>query len=377
MKSPWLLAFLFASTLSAADYHIYFGSYTQGSSTSKGIYVTRFNDQTGQCSAPELAAQVENPSFLAVHPNGGFIYSVGEASVPGFKGGAVSAWKRDGATGKLSAQGDARDSLAAGPCHINLDPSGRSAVVANYSGGSTVSYQVKEDGSLTEAVSHILHSGSSVNAKRQKEPHAHSANFSADGKFVFVADLGIDQVISYSVDPSTAKLSRQSQVSLPAGCGPRHLSFHPNGKVAFTNGELLMNVTSLDYDAASGGFTPLETISCMPKDYVLSDKDSTAEVLTHPNGRYVYVSVRGQNQISRLSYDAETRKMQHLGNTPSGGKTPRNFALDPSGRWLFAAHQGTPRVVIFAVNQDTGGLTPSGQELSVDACVCVRFVPIK
>jgi 6-phosphogluconolactonase len=376
MKLLWLFTCLLTPTVIAAEYDVYFGTYTKGKSTSKGIYVSRFNNETGACTEPTLAAEVSNPSFLAVHPDHRFIYSVGEISIPGFKGGGVCAWQRDATTGKLTAVGKVQDSLGAGPCHINLDPTGRCAVVANYAGGSIVSYKVNADGSLSEAVSFIQHTGSSVNPNRQKEPHAHSANFSADGKHVLVTDLGTDEIISYEVDAATARLTAKHKVQVPAGSGPRHLSFHPTGKVAFTNGEMLLNVTSMNYDAAAGSLKLIETMNCLPADIPFNIKHSTAEILVHPNGKFIYVSVRGHDSISRLSYNASTQKMQYLGNTPSGGKIPRNFTLDPSGRWLFAAHQITPQVVIFAIHPDTGELNPTSKELAVNACVCVRFVPL-
>jgi 6-phosphogluconolactonase len=367
---------LLTSVATAENYLVYYGCYTNAKTGSKGIYVSRFNSNSGDWTAPELAGETGSPSFLAVHPGKGQLYSVGEVSTPGQQGGGVTAWKIDSTSGRLS-QINQVSSVGGGPCHINIDPTGQAAVVANYGGGSTASYSIKADGSLTEAASFHQHTGSSVNAKRQSAPHAHSANFSPDGKHVFIADLGLDQVKVYALDAAAGKMAEHGHVAVPAGSGPRHFAFHPNGKVAFTNGEMLLNVTSFSYDAAAGALKAIETVSCLPAGTEMSPKYSTAEVVVHPSGKFVYVSLRGHDTIARFSFDEAVNKLTHLGNTPSGGKIPRNFALDPTGQWLFAAHQDSHNVVLFSVDQATGDLKPAGKEQKVGGCVCVRFVPLK
>ena len=173
------------------------------------------------------------------------------------------------------------------------------------------------------------------------------------------------------------KTSSHGSVSVPPGSGPRHFAFHPSGKFAFTNGEMLLNVTSLRYDAEQGALTPIETVSCLPEGEAFSDKYSTAEVVVHPNGKFVYCSIRQHDTIARFAFDESTGKLLHLGNTKSGGNIPRNFNLDPTGNWLFAAHQNSHNVVLFKVNTETGDLTPAGKEQRVGGCVCVRFVPVE
>jgi 6-phosphogluconolactonase len=358
----------------AEDYWVYYGSYTGKGSESKGIYVSSFNAKTGDWTRPEVAAETGSPSFLAVHPSAPYLYSVGESSGGGMKGGSVCAWKRDTATGKLTPISQPVDSVGAGPCHIQLDPSGQTVAVANYGGGSLASYRVAEDGSLSPAVSFVQHEGSSVHPKRQTGPHAHSVNFSPDGKYAFVADLGMDQIRSYTVDAATAQLTPHRQMALPPGSGPRHFCFHPSGQVAFTNGELLLNVTSMDYTAGTGLLTPIQTVSCLPEGDAFSDKYTTAEVVAHPSGKFVYVSVRGHDSIARYSYDAVAKKLQHQGNTPSGGQVPRNFAIDPSGRWLMAAHQKSHHVSLYEIDPATGDLMPTWKTMSVPAGCCVKFV---
>ena len=367
-----LLASAFSAT--AANYLVYYGCYTNAKTGSKGIYVSRFNSDTGDWSAPELAGETGSPSFVAIHPGGKYLYSVGEISAPGQKGGGVVAWSIDKSTGKLTKINQVT-SVGDGPCHVNVDPSGKVAMVANYGSGSAASYAIKDDGALSDAVSFHQHEGSSVNAKRQKGPHAHSANFSQDGKYAFIADLGLDKVMIYGVQPD-GKTTPHGAVSVPPGSGSRHFSFHPSGKFAFCNGEMLLNVTSFRYNADKGALSAIETVSCLPEREAFSEKYSTAEVVAHPNGKLVYCSLRSHDTIARFAFDESTAKLKHLGNTPSGGKIPRNFALDPSGKWLFAAHQDSHNVVLFKVNTDTGDLTPAGKEQTVGGCVCVRFLAV-
>ncbi len=370
-----LTGFASLSSLSlAADFFIYYGTYTNRQSDSKGIYVSRFNTESGEWAAPQLAGETGSPSFLAVHPSQKYLYSVGEMSQPGQTGGAVTAWSIDRSTGMLTKINQV-SSVGGGPCHINLNPKGDLAMVANYGGGSAVSYEVKADGSLSEAVSFHQHEGSSVNERRQKAPHAHSANFSPDGRFAFIADLGVDKVFIYKVGAAGATTAHGS-VAVPPGSGPRHFAFHPSGQFAFTNGELLLNVTSFKYDAQQGALTALETVSCLPEGVPFSDKYSTAEVVAHPSGKFVYCSVRQHDSIARFRFDETAGTLHYQGNTASGGNIPRNFSLDPSGKWLFAAHQNSHNVVLFKVDQETGDLKATGKEQPVSACVCVRFVAV-
>ncbi len=369
-----LVLALASTAASAADCLVYYGCYTGEKSGSKGIYVSRFNSDSGDWTAPGLVGETSSPSFVAIHPSKKYLYSVGEISSPGQKGGGVTAWKIDQSTGKL-AKINQVSSVGNGPCHVNVEKTGKLAMVANYSSGSDASYSIGQDGSLSEAVSFHQHEGSSVNPKRQSGPHAHSVNFSPDGQRAFVADLGLDKVLIYNIG-ADGKTNLHGFASVPPGSGSRHFCFHPSGKFAFCNGEMLLNVTSFRYDAAQGQLAPIETVSCLPQGEALTEKYSTAEVVAHPSGKFVYCSIRGHDTIARFSFDEGTGKLMHLGNTPSGGKTPRNFAVDPSGKWLFAAHQDSHNVVLFKVNAETGELTPSGQEQRVGGCVCVRFLAL-
>ena len=373
------LAFTFvalAATAFAGDnFLVYYGTYTGAKTGSKGIYVSKFNAASGILGKPELADETGSPSFLAIHPSKKYLYSVGEMAVPGQKGGGVTAFSVELPSGKLTKINQV-SSVTGGPCHINLDATAGMAMVANYGGGSCASYQVKNDGSLSEAVSHHQHTGSSVNEKRQAAPHTHSVNFSPDNRFALVCDLGLDKVLIYKIDPATGKSESHGEGKVPAGGGPRHLAFHPNGKFVFVNNEITLTETVFAWDAAKGTLTEVETVSTIPEADRSHSGLSTAETRVHPNGKFVYVSNRGHDTIAVFSCDPATGKLKLLENVNCEGKTPRNFNLDPTGKWLIAAHQGSNSIALFKVDAETGKLTFSGTKHEVGAPCCVRFLAL-
>ena len=380
MKTSLLSLIVAAATIAtstAADGPlVYFGTYTKGKSKSEGIYVSRLNPKTGELSAPELAGKVTNPSFVAIHPNHRFLYSVSEVATEGGKpGGAVTAFSIDQTTGKLTEL-NAESSGGAGPCHLSVDPSGKVVIVANYGGGSCASLAVAEDGSLKPASSFIQHEGSSINPRRQKEPHAHSANTSPDGRFAFVADLGIDKIKTYSLDAEAATLTPHGETQITPGSGPRHFAFHPSGKFAWVINELSLSVTGFRYDAEKGMLTEIQSISTIPDADRNREGLSTAEIQAHPSGKFVFGSNRGHDTIAVYQVDEATGQLTFVEVEPIRGETPRNFGIDPSGRFLLAAGQASNTISVFAIDPKTGELTDTGHGISVDAPVCVRFLPL-
>lgn len=351
---------------------VYFGTYTR--QKSKGIYVARLEAATGKLTAPELAAEVPNPSFLAVHPNRRFLYAVSEMG-GGQKGGAVSAFAIDATSGKLTFLNRA-SSGGSGPCHLVVDKTGKNVVVVNYNSGSVAVLPLEEDGRLREASSFVQHKGSSVNPKRQQGPHAHSVNLSADNRFAVVADLGLDQVLVYRFDAVKGTITPNEPpfTAVKPGSGPRHFAFHPQGKFAYVINELASTVTAFAYDAARGVLKEVQTITTLPADF--SGVNYCAEVQVHPSGKFVYGSNRGHNSIAVFRVDAKKGTLTPVEQTPTQGKTPRNFGIDPTGTWLLAAHQDSDNVVAFRIDAKTGRLTPTGQTLEVGAPVCVKFVPL-
>jgi 6-phosphogluconolactonase len=348
------------------EYIAYAGTYTR-SDKSKGIYAWRFHPANGKVTAVGLVAETASPSFLAVHPNRKFLYAVNEVSnFEGKRTGSVSAFAMDTRTGQLKLL-NAVSSRGDGPCHLALDPSGKWLFAANYNGGSVAEYPVHDDGTLGEASAFVQHVGSSVNRQRQAGPHAHSTVLSPNGKSVYVADLGLDQILSYKVGGLTP--NDPPYIKIAQGAGPRHLAFTPNGRYAYVMTEMTASVVAFRYEG--GKFEELQTLPTAE----LSSNISGAEIAVHPNGRFVYSSTRGANTIGVFAIDADRGTLTPVERTPSGGQTPRNFAIDPTGAYLFAANQDSDNVVVFRIDPRSGKLSPTGDMLDAFAPVCVIFVP--
>jgi 6-phosphogluconolactonase len=361
----------------AAEHFVYFGTYTGG--ISKGIYVSRLDSATGKLSAPELAAETRNPSFLAVHPTKKFLYAVGEVSdAQGKRAGAVNAYALDAKTGKLTALNQ-QTSGGSGPCHVSVDATGQCVLVANYGSGSIAALPIRADGSLGEAATTIQHKGSSVNPQRQTRPYAHFIVPSPDNRFVLACDLGLDKVLLYQLAAATAKLTPNDPAfgALPPGSGPRHLAFSPDGKFVHVINEMKLTITTFVYDVKTAAMTELQTVSTLPAEYPATSKDSCAQILVHPSGKFVYGSNRGHDSIAVFIVAAGSGKLTLVQNESTQGKTPRNFAIDPSGRWLLAENQNSDSIVVFEIDAATGKLKPTGQTLTVGSPVCAVFVTAK
>ena len=374
-----LASAVFITSAAAGDnYFVYFGTSTNAKNGSEGIYVARFNSERGELTNPELAAKAGNPGFLAIHPSKKYLYSIGDIAGPdGKKAGGISSFSIDVQTGHLTLLNQS-SAVGNGPCHVNLDATGRMAVLANYGSGSVASYLIASDGSLSAPVSFIQHEGSSIDPKRQAGPHAHSVNFSPDNRFAYACDLGLDKVLIYKVEPETGKMTPNEPAfaKTPEGGGPRHLAFHPSGKFVFVNNEMSMTETSFAYDAGTGGLTEIATVSTLPESDQGKKGFSTAETLAHPSGKFVYVSNRTHDTIAVLSCDPESGKLTLVQNVPVEGQIPRNICLDPSGKWLIAAHQNSGTAALFKVNQNDGRLSFTGRKVKVPGSICVRFLPI-
>ncbi len=310
---------------------VYFGTYTKAN-VSEGIYTATLDLKTGVLTKPELAVVTGNPSFLAIAPSGKFLYAVGEGGV----GGGVSAFaiNPDGKLTLLNRQ----EGGGKGPAHISIDSTGKHVAVANYGSGSVAILPIGEDGKLAPASSTIQHEGSSVNPARQKGPHAHSIYFDKTNKYVVSADLGLDKVLVYKFAAGKLTPNDPPSVSAKPGAGPRHFAFHPDGKHAFVINEMDSTLTSFSWDEAKGTLTTIETLSTLPAEH---KGNSTAEVVVHPSGKFVYGSNRGHDSIAGFAFDGG--KLKAIGHTPVGGKTPRNFNIDPTGQFLIAGHQGSAR----------------------------------
>jgi 6-phosphogluconolactonase len=357
------------------EFLVYVGTYT--GPKSKGIYAYRFDAATGGLVSLGLAAETVNPSFLAIHPSRRFVYAANEiGNYQGQKSGAVSAFARDGRTGKLTFLNEVA-SRGADPCHLVVDKTGKNLLVANYSGGNVAVFRVLDDGRLGEASAFVQHVGSSVNPERQRGPHAHSINLSPDNRFAIAADLGLDELLVYRFDPTKGSLTANTPAfaKVNPGAGPRHFAFHPSGKFAYVISEMQSTVTAFAYDAARGVLRELQTISTLPKDF--AGENYTAEVQVHPSGKFLYGSNRGHDSIAVFAIDAAKGTLTFIERVPTQGKWPRNFGIDPTGAYLLAANEKSDNVVVFRIDPQTGRLTSTGQVLAVGSPVCVKFVTAK
>jgi len=361
---------LSASALGLGDkpmttkYHAYFGGYTGGKAGGKGIMVADFDTATGKLSDPTLAAEVGSPSFLALHPNGKTLYAVGEGG--GKDGGPVYAFAVE-SDGKLTKKNDLL-SGGSGPCHVSIDAAGKFATVANYGGGSTAIFSLNDDGSLKARTAFVQHVGSSANKSRQSGPHGHCSFFDETGTFVLTADLGLDKVLVFKLNRDDGSIALIASIDLPPGSGPRHFHLAPGNKTAFICGELdsTVHVASLDFAAKS--FKIVQTLSTLPEP---TPGNSTAECRIHPNGKFVYVSNRGHNSIA--AFRLEDGKLTAIGHAKGEFKIPRNFNLDPSGKWMLVAGQENSVVEVFAVGTD-GLPKATGTVVSTPSPVCIRFL---
>lgn len=348
-------------------YRVYVGTYTSGAS--EGIYLFELDRVSGALEPKGLAAKTANPSFLALGPGNRRLYAVGELDA----NGGVSAFAVDAATGKLELL-NRQPSGGRGPCHLCVDPSGRHVLVANYSSGSAAVLPIASDGSLAEPRSVVQHEGSGPDPKRQQGPHAHSVHLDAAGRFAFVADLGLDRIFIYRFDASKGTLGPHDPPSahMAPAAGPRHLAFHPSGRYVYVNNEMGCTVTAFKYDAERGTLSELQVIGTLPEDW--REPNTTAEILVHPSGKFLYCSNRGHDSIAIFTIDPTTGRLTAAGHQSTSGATPRNFGIDPAGQWLIAANQKSDTLQVFRIASESGRLEPAGSPVPVPTPVCVKFV---
>jgi 6-phosphogluconolactonase len=354
-------------------YLAYVGTYTT-KQESKGIYAFNFNPATGEFTPIGLVAETTDPSFVAVHPNGKYLYAVNEVGdFNGQKSGAISSFEIDRKSGKLKLLNQV-STHGAGPCYVSLDKDGRFVLVANYDGGSVATFEIEPDGSLSLAKGFVQHSGSGTDKERQEGPHAHWIGVSPDNRYALVADLGLDDVLVYKFDDVQGKLTPHTPpyTQVKAGSGPRHLAFAPNGKFAYLVTEMASTVVAFSWNAEKGTLNTLQTLPMLPKDY--NGVKEAAEITVHPNGKFVYASNRGSaNSIVAFKVDGAKGTLTPIGIYPSGGKIPRHFTIDPTGKFLIAANADSNNIVTMKIDENTGALTPTGKEVSVPAPQCVTF----
>jgi 6-phosphogluconolactonase len=357
---------LASSFLQAADPLVYVGTYTRNGS--RGIYAFRF--QSSGKLVPIGLAESNSPSFLAEHPNHKFLYAVNEAG----REGRVSAFAIDAKSGKLTPLNDV-SAGGSGPCHLVVDKTGKWLSVANYGDGSMAIMPVHPDGKLGEPAQVIKNTGTVHLPQRQRGPHGHAVAFSPDNKFLLLADLGLDKIFVYKFDATTGKLTPNDPDGgkVEPGQGVRHFVFHPNGRTVFAINEIGNTVTAFHWDPAKGTLTSYQSVPTLPAAF--KGTNNTAEIVVSKSGAHVYGSNRGHDSIALFAVDKSKLTLTPMDHTPTLGKTPRNFTLDPSGKFLLAANQDSSDITIFKVHPNSGQLTPVGQPVKdAPVPVCILFV---
>jgi 6-phosphogluconolactonase len=371
------LFFLLLSGISGytQQFYLFVGTYTEGSfqnGASKGIYVYRFNAATGDMTAVGSVA-TDNPSYLALSPDGNFLYAVNETD--GAKPGGVSAFSFDKQTGKLTFL-DKQASGGDDPCYVTVDKHRKWVMVANYGGGNYSALPIRTDGSLGAATETIRDQGSGPNKARQEKAHVHSTILSPDERYLSVCDLGTDKVtiLRFDYTETRTPLVRDSAVNLQPGSGPRHTVFCPGKPYAYIIDELSGTVDAFHY--SDGKLTPVQRISSHPVGY--HGDIGSADIHISPDGRFLYASNRGDaNSLAIFAIDPATGKLRLVGSQPAMGRTPRNFMIDPTGNWLLVANQNGKNVVLFRIDRKTGLLTDTHKRIELAAPVCLKMEPVK
>ncbi|MCA9190074.1 MAG: lactonase family protein [Pirellulaceae bacterium] len=346
--------------------HVWFG--TRGEQ-SEGIYVARFDVQHGTLTAPQLAARIAAPGFLAMNPQGTRLYSV--CQIPDAPGG-VAAFAIQPDTGALTPI-NTHSTGAVGPCHLSVTPDSASLLVACYAGSAIGVLPLAENGAILRLSQTVPHKGSSVHPNRQQEAHPHWIATDPTGQFAMVPDLGTDRVMIYQRDASRQLLNAVGAGVLPPGSGPRHLAFHPNGRWCYTSNELLLTVTGFRWDLATAKLEAIETVDALPLAQRKEDFTSMSEIRMHPSGRFLYAGLRGHDTIAVMAIDPSDGRLKLIENEPIRGSWPRNFAIDHTGRWLLAAGAESNTVSVFAIDPDSGRLTFTRNTINVPGPICVLF----
>jgi 6-phosphogluconolactonase len=359
-----------------AERLVYIGTYTKATnqnSTSQGIYAFKFDDASGALTPMGVAAETPSPSFLTASADGRFLFAVNELQTyEGAPGGSATSFAVDKATGKLTEL-SVQATKGSGPCHLVLDQTGRYLAVANYGGGSYSLFPVGADGKLQPATAVVAGDKTTVgDPPTQVKPLGHAVAFDATNRFLVTSDKGLDKLLVFRFDAAKGTLTPNDPAfgALPARTGPRHFGFHPSGQWVFSLGEQGINITTFAWNATTGALKPLSSVPTRPAEVT---SGSTAELEVHPTGKFVYASNRGHDTIAAFSVGANGA-LTLVEYEPTRGKTPRSFAIDPTGRWLIAANQNTGDLSVFSLDQTTGALSPVGELSKAPVPVSVLFI---
>ena len=367
---PFILLLVLALwSANAADMYVYFGTHRSGPGI--GFSLAHFDADTGVLTRPEFIMEAVEPAFFVIHTDGRHLYTCNSGKTTG----SVSAYEIDPRTGKLTFLNQ-KPAGGADPSYITLDKTGRYALVANYQGGNIAALAINSDHSLGDRTGFAQHTGHSVNPDRQTRPFAHSIIVEPSNRYALVADLGVDKVFVYRFNEKHGSLTPNDPpfATVKPGSGPRHVKFHPNGQWVYVINEMGCTITGFNWNAAKGSLTEFQTVSTLPAGF--TGTNTCAELVIHPNGRFLYGSNRGHDSLVVFAIDQATGKLTLVERVSSQGKWPRNFTFDPTGKWILCTNHNSNNAVVFRVDAGTGKLTQVGQPVDVPYPFCERFLPV-
>lgn len=345
---------------------------TGSGQVSKGIYYTQLNTKSGKLQPTSLAAEAEGPGFLAMHPKKPILYAVCSFA----KQPVVASYQisKKGNSSSLTLL-NAIEIGDGGSAHVSVDPTGHTLLTAQYGTGSVGVFALNEDGSIRERTQLVKHQGGSqVVPSRQEAPHAHWTGMSPDNRFAFVPDLGLDKVVIYRLDAANSKIEQHGFGVVPPGSGPRHMKFDKTGKYVLVLNEISLSIAVFEFDAKEGAMKAIETVPTVSAAELAKEQSpSASEIRIHPSNKFVYSANRGHDTISVFRFDENTGKLTPVERENARCATPRNFNLDPTGRWLLCGGQDSHTLGVFEVNQETGELAFNRSIVHSPAAICVLF----
>ncbi len=352
-------------------FNLFVGTFTHNTE-SEGIYIYEFNTKTGELKQKGNTKFSEDPAYLSIHQNGKWLYVANHTSEDSLMGsGRITAFEIDTNTWQLNKLNSVT-SYGAAPCYISIDGTGKYCFVANYNGGSVAIYSIQPNGKLSDSGKYIIHKGNGPHPN-QESAHAHMILPNIYNELVYASDLGSDKIYIYRIDTlNNSLVSANIDFSLTPGTGPRHMCFHPQNSWAYILGELNGTINFCSVDKESGSLSALQTIYTFDTTKILEPK--SADIHIHPNGKFLYASNRGKlNNIAIFSIDKETGELNYISSMPTKGKTPRNFIIDPTGKFLLVANQDSNDVIVFQIDNTSGKLIDTNIKVNIPKPVCLKF----
>jgi 6-phosphogluconolactonase len=355
----------------AAEPHVFISSFAAGEDGA--IHAFRLDPETGALEPLHRTTDVEHPFFMALSPDGRFLYAIHAMAFGGDEHEQAAAYEIEGPSGRLKLL-NRQSCRGSASCYLEVDATGRTLLAANYATGSVAALPIRADGSLGEAASFVQHAGSSVHPRRQTGPFAHSIIVSPDNRRAYAADLGLDKILAYCLDADSAKLSAAEQpfVRTPPGAGPRHLTFHPDGRHLYAINELSNSVTAFDYLADSGVLIERQTVSTLPDDF--EGESYCADVKVTPDGRFLYGTNRGHDSIAVYTV-GDGGTLARIALEPSRGGGPQNLAITADGQWLLCANMPGNNVAVFRIDAESGRLEAVGEPIPLTKPSCIMIAP--